>query len=68
MEVSALNEVAEVELIYKSNVKASKRPEITSARIAKHRPLKVEGSKWCLEGCNLFRFLGFRNLAQAYNH
>jgi DNA repair protein RadC len=33
-EVSALYEVAEVELIYKSKVKASKRPKITSAKEA----------------------------------
>jgi len=34
MDVSALYEVAEVELIYKSKVKASKRPKITSAKEA----------------------------------
>lgn len=34
MEVSALYEVAEVELIYKSKVKASKRPKITTAKEA----------------------------------
>lgn len=34
MEVSALYEVAEVELIYKSKVKASQRPKITTAKDA----------------------------------
>ena len=34
MEVSALYEVAEVELIYKSKVKASNRPKITTAKDA----------------------------------
>ncbi|HEX8459809.1 MAG TPA: JAB domain-containing protein [Segetibacter sp.] len=34
MEVSALYEVAEVELIYKSKVKASSRPKITTAKEA----------------------------------
>lgn len=34
MEVSALYEVAEVELIYKSKVKASKRPKIVSSKDA----------------------------------
>ena len=34
MELSALYEVAEVELIYKSKVKASKRPKITTSKDA----------------------------------
>ena len=41
MDVSALYEVAEVELIYKSKVKASKRPKITSAKEAYQVLLKA---------------------------
>jgi DNA repair protein RadC len=41
MDVSALYEVAEVELIYKSKVKASNRPQITSAKGAYEVLLKA---------------------------
>ena len=41
MDVSALYEVAEVELIYKSKVKASNRPQITSSKDAYQVLLKA---------------------------